>query len=1253
MSLGDDDARDGATVDGAKPKAGPDFAVVGLAAAAGGVEALTSFFENMPDANGMAFIVVLRLSDDQESQLDSALQRVTTMPVLRVQESTPIEPDHVYVISPALQLSMSDGRLDVDRANRLQGRPTAIDVFLRAHAEVHRTRAVSVILSGAGTDGAVGIARVKECGGVTFAQRLDEAAESAMPRAAIETGTVDFVMSVADMPSKMVEVAENSKRIRLPPDPDVDPVVDRVDDPDEIALADEALRDILVTVRARTHHDFAHFRRGALLRRIERRMQVHAIPDLPCYRDYLREHVPESGALTQDLLISVTNFFRDRLAYLALERALRSLMEDRSARDPVRIWVAGCATGEEAYAIAIIALEVAESFPTRPDVQVFATDIDERAISTGRAGLYPSSIAADVSRERLRRFFTKEGDRYRVSPVVSDSVLFAVHNVLRDPPFARLDLICCRNLLVYLDRDVQAHLMRTFRFALKPGGILFLGTSEFAESVSDAFVPVDARERIYRASVEAPLRAPRFDAPSPHPTEPREPAGSSHAQRHQHALDRLGPPSILVDASHDILHVSENAGRFLHHDGGRPSQHLVNNVAPALREALQSALSEAERSGRSVESHAVRLERDGQPSQVGMAVFPVDTRAGAASAYLVVFSEVQDTLRDAGTAAAASADVTRLEDELRQLESRLQDTVEDAETSTEELKAANEALQAMNGALRAANDRLRASEAQLQTANAALKVELEASAALGDDASRQIASTDIATVFVDNLFRIERYTPRALDVFNLMPVDVGRSLLDINHRLDYPMLSDDVAQAMNAPKTVERRVDSIDGRRRYLVRALAYRRNGYEVSGAVITFIDVTALRDAEGRLRLAAETTRDYAIMTVDDAGTITGWNVGGERVFGYGQLEMVGKSDRHPLHAGRSRARHAGDRTADGTRTRPRGRRALAPAKGRDAHLLQRRVDPADERRRPRFREDRPRRHRHEGAAGPSRRDADAGAGGARAVRGRQQAQGRAARRDVARAEAPAEPDPRQRRAPHATARRTRRGPHRARRGRDPQSRRRARQDHRRPARPVAFANGQAHAATGAVASRRRRGADRRRLRRRCGRPRHRATLLGGRQPGAGPLRSGPRRPARVESAQQRGQVHAAGRQGRRDDRPGRRLGAADGRRHRQGHRPRVPAARLRDVHAGTAGRDAPEGRAWHRTRARQRTGDGPGRARRGDVGRGRRRCDVPRLVAAGRAACRSGPSMSSPNDRGSPTCGSSPSTTRGTPSPASSSC
>jgi two-component system CheB/CheR fusion protein len=887
-----------------------NFPVVGIGASAGGIGALLRLFEHTPQQTGMAFVVILPLSPKHDSSIDAILRKVTRMPVLQVNEQTSIERDHIYVISPTRQLSMADGHLSVSALERPRGRHVAIDTFFRTLADVHRERSVSIVLSGTGSDGALGLRHVKERGGVTLAQSPGDAEYDGMPLAAIATGAVDFVMPVIDMPAKLVDIWTNAQRIELPTAEKTGLRVGTSPTSASEEQAEAALADIMVLLRTRTGHDFRHYKRATVLRRIERRLQVTAVPTLPAYHGYLERHVEETGGLLKDMLISVTSFFRDRDAFDALERQLDAMLDEpQHEGQKVRAWVAGCATGEEAYSVAMLLGENTARMQRPVEFQVFASDIDERAISIGRAGLYPDTISADVAPARLRQFFSREQGQYRVRKELRERVLFTTHNLLRDPPFSKLDLVCCRNLLIYLDREVQAQVLEVFHFALQPGGLLFLGTAESADVATGLFSLVDKKHRIYRSN--AMLRRARYVPSLPaHGVTPLASAlqAASPAERspladlHRRLLEQHAPASLLLDAEANILHSTERAAAYLQFAAGAPTQNLLSVIRPELRLALRTALLQARQSAQSTEAERVRIEREGTSYWLAMTCRPVE--AEGAPLMLVDFDEVQATLAvPAEGAAERDPALALLEEELHRTRELLRGTVGQSTTSAEELRASNEELQAINEELRSTTEELETSKEELQsvneeliTVNVELKDKVDETGKVNDDLKNLIASTDIATIFVDRGMRIKRYTPRAAELFSLIPSDAGRPLTDIRHRLDYAQLEDDAADAFESLRVIEREVVAED-RRVFLARMLPYRTHEDVIEGAVLTFVDISAtrraedaLREREATLRLVIETTRDYAVITLDPEGTVTSWNIGAERLFGWTEAEIVG---------------------------------------------------------------------------------------------------------------------------------------------------------------------------------------------------------------------------------------------------------------------------------------------------------------------------------------------------------------------------
>jgi two-component system CheB/CheR fusion protein len=895
-----------------------EFSVVGIGASAGGIVALQRFLTELPSSTGMAFVIVLHLAPDQDSAMAAILQLRTRMPVMQVTGTVAIEPDHVYVIPPNQDLVMNDSALHIVPAARTRGVRTVIDKFFRALAEVHRERSIGVILSGAGSDGAVGIARIKEMGGVTVVQAPDDAEHAGMPQSAIATGAVDFVLPVVEMPQKLIELARNTRMIVLPKAGELGLAIGHgksVDDDEH----EQALRDILGIVHQRTGHDFRQYKRATILRRIERRLQVAMLPDVQHYRKLIETDPNEVFALLQDLLISVTNFFRDREAFEALEReVIPRIFQTTPVDEQIRSWTLGCATGEEAYSVAML---LADQNALQPvggvrSLQVFASDIDARALSVARAGMYPKSIVTDVPPARLRQYFEGCGEHYCVKRGLRDTVLFAIHNVLRDPPFSRVHLLTCRNLLIYLDRDIQRKVFEMLHYALQPDGFLFLGNAESADSVPHLFTAVDKRNRIYqpvRTRVNkyvTPLTAPGANFPVP-----IVPEAAPIAERKERPVQRIyldliqdiAPPSILVDERNDVMYASRSAVRFMRPPAGEPTQQVLDLVHPDLQLEIRAALFQANKTGQVVETGEIPVSLDGQTIGLHITVRPDRRQDGGTGMTMLLFAarEIDAKALTARANAAELSIARHLEDELRNTKEQLRSLIDQYEATMGDLKVSNEELQAVNEELRSAMEELETSKEELQsvneellTVNLELKTKIDETVKSNDDLQNFLVATEISTIFVDRQLRIKRYSKPTARLFNLIESDIGRPLADITHRMAYPDLLTDIEDAVEHLRSTEREVRSIDGGW-YLARLLPYRTSADKIDGVVLTFVNISQRKMAEERLlaneqrmRLIAASTSDYAIATLDRQGTVTSWNRGAERVFGYAEAEILGRS-------------------------------------------------------------------------------------------------------------------------------------------------------------------------------------------------------------------------------------------------------------------------------------------------------------------------------------------------------------------------
>lgn len=852
---------------GAPPADGPPAVVpriVGIGASAGGMRALQAFLDGLPERTGLAFVVVMHLSPEHESTLAERLQSHTSMPCVQVHGRTLIEPDHVYVIPPALALSVVDGHLDVAPFSEPLGRRASIDLFLRTLADIHPD-GVAVLLSGTGADGTLGLRRLKERGGLVFVQDPADAEFDGMPRSALATGLVDVVLPAAELGGRLAKLVSSG-----PPALGGSGYVLTPED-------DDALVRVMSALRVRTGHDFADYKQTTVLRRIARRLQVHGLGSLTAYADHLGEQPVEARALLKDLLISVTNFFRDADAFAALERdVIPGLFKGKGLGDTVRVWSVGAATGEEAYSLAIVLAEHAARLDAPPAFQVFATDVSDESLAFAREALYPDTIVADVSEARLERFFVREGGFYRVRAALRERVLFASHNVLKDPPFSRLDLIACRNLLIYIDRGLQQRVFEAFHYALRPGGALFLGSAESPEGSTNLFTSIRKKQRLF-ARREVPAggaRVPTFPLALPLPPNagvPRPPdARAARAPRSAgdpppppNLFDAFSPPSVIVDAQHGIVYLSEGAGRYLLHAGGTPTKNLVKLVREELRVDLLTGLQEAFSAGRPWGSRSIAVRIDGEPCHVHVLVRPGNEEAGTGGLALVVFSDVEAAGEaPAGDGAAAGPSERVLEEEAARMRLRLRTTIEEYETSNEELKAANEELQSVNEEFKSALEELETSKEELQsvneelhTVNQELKTNVEDLARANGDLQNLMAATDIGTLFLDRSLCVKRFTPAVLDLFNVIPADQGRPLAHVTHRLRYPELQADAAAVLATLVPIAREVESEAGRW-YLARVRPYRTADDHIDGVVLTFVDLTERKLAEEELR---ESDRRY----------------------------------------------------------------------------------------------------------------------------------------------------------------------------------------------------------------------------------------------------------------------------------------------------------------------------------------------------------------------------------------------------------
>jgi two-component system, chemotaxis family, CheB/CheR fusion protein len=843
--------------------------VVGIGASAGGIEAFHRFFEKMTPDSGLAFVVVLHLGAGRKSMLPEILARWTTMRVAEANDGDELVADQVLVIPPGAIARLRDGRIGVypPASETAQATSAQIDVFFDSMAIALGEDAIGVVLSGTGHDGALGLKAIKARGGLTLAQGSNGTAPEypGMPDSAVATGAVDLHVAVEEMPAHIL-AARQARLAALRDAGQSPPDLDRIR---------PAICDIL---RSRLGHDFSQYKLQTFMRRVRRRMQVLKLTSYDDYIGRLEADRTEVVLLFRDLLISVTSFFRDISAFAALEKdIIPRLFQGKDAASELRIWVPGCATGEEAYSLAILLREYMDTLATRPRVQVFASDIDEVAIATARAGRYPGTLLEGMTNDRRSRFFIESPDGYVVRQEVRELCTFSAHSLIRDPPFSRIDLISCRNLLIYMDSDLQDRVIPVFQYALVPGGILVLGSSETIARHERLFLPLDRSQRIF-VRRDGPSDVPSFYQPAA--GDPRSGIGQGVTNRpdpkadwpkavafaNRRVLERFAAPFVVVDPSGEVAHFSSHTGRFLEPAPGSPTSNLFEMARKGWNLELRTALRRCVETNRPVEQQRAVLPSDGgQATPVRLIVEPLPSPSSA-PLYMIVFLEA-DPPRPAddrvATAAVpeSNAVIAQLERENRDLREQLQSIAEEHATAVEELRSSNEELQSVNEELQSTNEELETSREEIQsineelnTVNVQLTAKVEQLDRSNGDLRNLFDSTKVATVFLDPFLVIRSFTPEIANIYNLIPSDIGRPLTDIVSRLSYATLREDVQTVLTTLQPLEKRVERADGSTHYLMRVLPYRGPDSTIDGSLITFVDVTSIVQAEQHQRLLVD---------------------------------------------------------------------------------------------------------------------------------------------------------------------------------------------------------------------------------------------------------------------------------------------------------------------------------------------------------------------------------------------------------------
>lgn len=896
----------------------PDFPIVGIGASAGGLEAFEQFFTNMPHDSGMAFVLIQHLDPSHKSILTELIGRYTKMKVVEVVDGMVVQSNTVYVIPPNRYMAILHGKLHLLQPTEMPGPRVPIDFFFRSLAKDQQEKAICVVLSGTGTEGALGIRAIKGEGGMAMVQDPESAKYDGMPRHAIATGLVDYILPPEKMPSQLVSFTHRATV--LPPS--TAPTIKESD------LLDK----IFILVRAQTGHDFSFYKRNTILRRIDRRMAVNQISRLQDYVKYIQENPREADTLFKELLIGVTSFFRDKEAFNALkEKGIERLYQNLSADRALRIWVPGCSTGEEAYSIAILCKEVQKNSKRNIPVQIFATDIDGNAIEFARVGTYPSSISVDVPRNYLESYFKKEDGFYRINKEIRDSVVFALQNVITDPPFSRIDLISCRNLLIYLTSELQKKVLPLFHYALNGDGLLFLGTSETIGEFHSSFGTVDRKWKIYRRSAGdmgfSPIAGPHV---YPTATDRKMDLLNKESGRFQKKISyrdlienmimsRYSPAGVIINEKSEVVYVHGRTGKYLEPAVGDASWNIIAMAREGLRLELAASVRKAMLERRQIRSDRVIVKTNGDEKLVNLIVLPVDEPAIMKGMMVVLFEERNEELQgvslpqdDKDHAVESNPRVHNLEQELRSTKEYLQTTIEELETSNEELKSTNEELQSSNEELQSTNEELETSKEELQsvneeltTVNTELQQKIDELSKTSSDLNNLLASTQIGTIFLDTNLNIQRYTPAVTKFVNLIQTDVGRPLAHLVSNLRYEGL---VSDAQDVLKDLAPRQHDVQTKedRWYTMRILPYRTIENVIDGVVITFFEITDLKKAqqetEKAFRSAELIRRSYrqildlvksVIVCVDTNGKITFINDFAQKFFMYDYQEIIN----HPL--------------------------------------------------------------------------------------------------------------------------------------------------------------------------------------------------------------------------------------------------------------------------------------------------------------------------------------------------------------------
>jgi two-component system CheB/CheR fusion protein len=859
-----------------KSRKSKTFPIVGIGGSAGSFSSFEKFFTNMPADSGMAFVVIMHLHPDHKGQLTDMIKRFTAMPVIEATDGLQVQQDHIYLIPPNKDMGIHNRKLLLLSPSRPNGYSQPIDYFLQSLADDQWNRAVGIIFSGMGSDGETGLRMIKEKLGIAMVQDPDTAQYNSMPLAAIGTNLIDFVLSPEEMPLKLIQYMNH-------------PILsEETTEQAKSAIQNaNSIHKILMLLRSHTGHDFALYKKSTITRRIDRRIAFHQLPDYVHYVNYLRENPAEIDILFNELLIGVTKFFRDAPAFDSLKGKLTHLVQEKNSSEPIRVWIAGCSTGEEAYSIAILLMECLDTLATAkvPRIQLFATDLDAEAIEHARSGSYHGNIVADITDERLERFFVKKDGGYTVKKDLREMIVFAQHNLIKDAPFTRLDLICCRNVMIYLTTELQRKIIPIFHYSLNPKGMMFMGPAETIGGFTEMFVNTDPKWKIFERKEGSVTVNKMIDFPF---NVAKQPLGISRNEDIERSYNKISvadafnrillenftPASVLINEKGDILYSNGKTGRYLELPSGEAVMNIHKMAREELRYVIGNIIHQARTQKGVVIINDIKLREEGETRLVNLKAGLLED-AGL-QGMVIIFEDKglsKPTRRGTKTTDASRNNmVEEMEKELVYTKQQLNSTIEQMETSLEELKSTNEELQSTNEELQSTNEESLTTKEEMQSLNEELMTinmqyqsKAEELTRLNNDMKNLLDSTEIGTIFLDHQLEILRYTPQVKKLFNLIPTDVGRPIIHVVSNFDYPSIETDIREVIDnlSIKEIELRTKNKDW---YKVRIMPYRTLDNFISGAVLTFTLITHYKEMEHQLQALQKYTAGI-IGTMDDA--------------------------------------------------------------------------------------------------------------------------------------------------------------------------------------------------------------------------------------------------------------------------------------------------------------------------------------------------------------------------------------------------